>query len=122
LGRWPPVVVVVKALVGWLGRRPDWADDRLGMIYTIVIDIQFLIGLILWFADHPIFVSLRAMGNPLRVSFATPNSDAGSASSGAHWGALARAAWTSRSIRPPSSSTLSFLFIVLISIMRLNIR
>ena len=44
------LVTVVKALVGWLGKQP-WSklDDRLGMIFTITVDIQFLLGLILWF-------------------------------------------------------------------------
>jgi hypothetical protein len=42
------LVVVLKALAGWLGRQ-SWAklDDRLGMIYTAVVDVQFLMGLIL---------------------------------------------------------------------------
>lgn len=44
------LAVIVKALVGWLGKRP-WAklDDQLGMFYTITVDVQFLLGLILWF-------------------------------------------------------------------------
>ena len=61
------VVVVLKALTGWLGRQ-SWTglDDRLGMIYTMVIDIQFLIGLILWFVGPFNFRQLSAaMGNPL---------------------------------------------------------
>lgn len=44
------LAVVIKALIGWLGKRP-WTqlDDRLGMFYTIAVDVQFLLGLILWF-------------------------------------------------------------------------
>ena len=44
------LVTVVKALIGWLGKQP-WSklDDRLGMFFTIAVDIQFLLGLILWF-------------------------------------------------------------------------
>ena len=44
------LLAVGKALIGWLGKQP-WGklDDRLGMSYTITVDIQFLLGLILWF-------------------------------------------------------------------------
>ena len=43
------LITVTKALVGWLGRRPwDKLDDRLGMALTIAIDIQVLIGLLIW--------------------------------------------------------------------------
>ena len=42
-------VVVVKALVGWLGRRPfTQLDSQLGLAYTITVDIQVLLGLLLW--------------------------------------------------------------------------
>ena len=61
------LAVVIKALLGWLGKRP-WTqlDDRLGMIYTIVVDIQFLLGLILWFIGPFNFQQLSvAMSNPL---------------------------------------------------------
>jgi hypothetical protein len=45
------LVTVVKALIGWLGKQP-WTklDDKLGLFFTIAVDIQFLLGLILWFA------------------------------------------------------------------------
>jgi hypothetical protein len=44
------VLAVGKALVGWLGKQPWGAwDDRLGQIYTIAMDVQLLLGLILWF-------------------------------------------------------------------------
>lgn len=61
------VIVILKALLGALGRQ-SWTrlDDRLGMIYMMVIDIQFLIGLILWFVGPFNFRQLSvAMGNPL---------------------------------------------------------
>jgi hypothetical protein len=61
------LVVVIKALIGWLGKRP-WTplDDRLGMVYTLVVDIQFLLGLILWFIGPFNFRQLSsAMSNPL---------------------------------------------------------
>lgn len=44
------LVTIVKALIGWTGKQP-WGklDDQLGMLFTITVDIQFLLGLILWF-------------------------------------------------------------------------
>ncbi len=52
--RWVMLVValvtLLKALAGWLGKQPWTAlDDRLGMFFTIAVDIQALLGLILWF-------------------------------------------------------------------------
>lgn len=53
-GRWvllaAAILVVLKALIGSLGKQP-WRklDDQLGLAYTIVMDIQFLLGLIIWF-------------------------------------------------------------------------
>lgn len=61
------VTVVIKALIGWSGKQP-WSqlDDRLGMVFTMVVDIQFLIGLILWFIGPFNFTQLsRAMSTPL---------------------------------------------------------
>ncbi len=52
--RWVMLVValvtLIKALLGWQGKQP-WTrlDDQLGMFFTIAVDIQFLLGLILWF-------------------------------------------------------------------------
>jgi hypothetical protein len=42
-------LVVVKALIGWLSKQP-WTslDDRLGLAYTVVMDVQFLLGIIAW--------------------------------------------------------------------------
>ncbi len=42
-------ITVIKMLYGWLGRRP-WTrlDDQLGMIFTIAIDIEVLLGLLVW--------------------------------------------------------------------------
>lgn len=55
--RWVVVVVaavaVAKALIGWLGRQPFGSlDDRLGMAYTITLDIQVLLGLILYILER----------------------------------------------------------------------
>ena len=42
-------IVVLKALIGWLGRRPfTRLDDRLGLVFIIVVDVQVLLGLIIW--------------------------------------------------------------------------
>ena len=43
-------IVVVKFLIGWLGKRPYAAIDRtVLMIFTILLDINVLLGLILLF-------------------------------------------------------------------------
>lgn len=53
-GRWvllvAAILVTLKALLGSLGKQP-WRklNDQLGLAYTIVMDIQFLLGLIIWF-------------------------------------------------------------------------
>jgi hypothetical protein len=61
------LVTLVQALAGWLGKRP-WTqlDDRLGMLFTLAIDIQFLLGLILWFVGPWRITNAGAlMGNTL---------------------------------------------------------
>lgn len=56
--RWAVVIVgvfaVIRAIAGASGRRP-WtpSDDRAGLWFTIALDIQFLLGLILYFAVSP---------------------------------------------------------------------
>ena len=49
------VVVVVRAFIGWFGKR-DWSetDRKLGLFTTIAIDIQLLLGLLLYFVFSPI--------------------------------------------------------------------
>jgi uncharacterized membrane protein YozB (DUF420 family) len=49
------ILVVVRAWMGWLGKR-DWTerDRKLGMYYAMGIDIQLLLGLILYFFLSPI--------------------------------------------------------------------
>ena len=49
------VVVVLRALIGWFGKR-EWADlDRkLGVYYTSSIDVQLLLGLILYVFLSPL--------------------------------------------------------------------
>jgi hypothetical protein len=61
--RWLVIVFAVLALVrmfsGWAGRR-IWAhaDDRVGILFTSMLDLQMLLGLILYFFLSPITASL----------------------------------------------------------------
>lgn len=58
LVRWAVVVFGLlaagRALIGWLGRR-GWLplDNRLGLLFTISLDIQVLLGLLLYFVLSP---------------------------------------------------------------------
>lgn len=52
--RWVVIIVailaVVSAWIGWLGRREYRSQDRkLGMFFSIALDIQLLLGVILYF-------------------------------------------------------------------------
>lgn len=46
------LVVIVRMLIGWL-TKGSWGvwDQRLTLITTIAIDIQFLLGLLLWISE-----------------------------------------------------------------------
>jgi hypothetical protein len=59
------IVVVIKALIGWLGKRPfTKLDDQLGMAFTMIVDIQVTLGLILWLFGPTGLRNLSlAMGN-----------------------------------------------------------
>lgn len=49
------VIAAVKALLGWLGSRPwEGLDNRLGLIFTVTMDIQLLLGVLLYFVWSPI--------------------------------------------------------------------
>jgi uncharacterized membrane protein YphA (DoxX/SURF4 family) len=70
------VVVIVQAFVGWLGKR-EWskADNLAGIIYVSVIDLNILLGFILYLFLSPLtrqaFVDFgAAMGNPVLRFFA----------------------------------------------------
>jgi uncharacterized membrane protein YqhA len=57
--RWLVVIAAVaaagKALAGWLGKQPfTKLDDRLGSAFTIVMDVQLLVGLILYVFLSPL--------------------------------------------------------------------
>jgi hypothetical protein len=49
------LVAVVMALRGWLGQRP-WRplDNRVGLIYAVSMDVQVLLGFLLYFIFSPI--------------------------------------------------------------------
>ena len=59
LVRWAIVIVgivaIVRAFMGWRGSRP-WAqlDDRLGLTFASVMDVNLLLGLLLYFVLSPI--------------------------------------------------------------------
>jgi hypothetical protein len=68
LVRWAIVIVgivaIVRAFMGWRGGKP-WAqlDDRLGLAFTSVMDLNLLLGLLLYFVLSPITTgALRDMG------------------------------------------------------------
>ncbi|MCA9933150.1 MAG: hypothetical protein KC415_04470 [Anaerolineales bacterium] len=44
-----------KAMMGWLGKK-EWSDldNQLGLIFTISLDVQLLLGLLLYFVLSPI--------------------------------------------------------------------
>lgn len=77
--RWLVVITAVLALVrmwaGWLGKK-KWtrADDRAGMLFTMMMDLQILVGLILFFFFSPTTLSLlggsASMSSPLVRYFA----------------------------------------------------
>ena len=49
------ILAVVFALIGWFGKK-EWAkrDRLIGLIYTSSIDIQLLLGILLYFVFSPI--------------------------------------------------------------------
>lgn len=70
------LVAVVRAFAGWTGGKP-WtaADARAGRIFSIVFDVQFLVGLILYVALSPISTAAfsdfgAAMGDSVQRFFA----------------------------------------------------
>lgn len=49
------VIAVARAFIGWLGGR-QWQqlDDRLGLGFTTILDINLLLGLLLYFFLSPV--------------------------------------------------------------------
>ena len=62
------VIAVLQALAGWRGTRPWTARDaRIGMIYTISLDVQLLLGLLLFFVLSPITrAAMSSMGSAMQ--------------------------------------------------------
>jgi heme A synthase len=67
------VVVIAKLLLGWLQnhRWSTW-DQRLGLIAIIVIDIQVLLGILVWSLQMPRWSAdpLRGMEHPVTMLLA----------------------------------------------------
>jgi hypothetical protein len=68
LVRWAIVIVgvvaIVRAFMGWRGNKP-WTqlDDRLGLIFTSAMDLNLLLGLLLYFLFSPLTkAALQDMG------------------------------------------------------------
>ena len=49
------LVAIVMAFIGWFGKK-DWrnADDKTGLAYTILMDVNLLLGLLLYIFLSPI--------------------------------------------------------------------
>ena len=49
------VITMVKYLVGWLGKQ-SWSkiDNLLGIVFTSLMDLQLLIGLVIYFFLSPV--------------------------------------------------------------------
>ncbi|HEX6974602.1 MAG TPA: hypothetical protein VF147_09380 [Vicinamibacterales bacterium] len=63
------VIAVLRAIAGASGRRP-WtaADDRAGMLFTMSLDLQVLIGLLLYFVLSPFTTdALKDFGTAMRT-------------------------------------------------------
>ena len=62
IGRWVVlilgIIVVVRGLLGWFGKR-EWStmDRKLGVYFTSSIDVQLLVGLILYVFLSPLTTS-----------------------------------------------------------------
>jgi len=68
------LIAIGRAVSGWVGSKRAWSrsDDRAGLAYTVLLDIQVLLGFLLYFVYSPLTTTgLRdfggAMGNaPVR--------------------------------------------------------
>ena len=64
------VVAVLRAITGWQSRRM-WTriDDRTGLLLTIAVDLQLLLGLLLYFVYSP-YTSLAMddFGNAMKTA------------------------------------------------------
>ena len=82
--RWLVVLAAVAAVglsfYGWLGKK-SWTtlDERIGMLFPMILDIQVLIGILLYFFASPLTLGLLrnfqgAMRNPDVRFFGTEHS------------------------------------------------
>jgi hypothetical protein len=64
------VVVVIRALAGARAKRPwNTSDNRTSRLFGIVLDLQLLIGLLLYFALSPITrAAMQDFGGAMRIS------------------------------------------------------
>ena len=62
------VIAIIQALAGWRRSRPWTAgDNRIGMIYTTSLDVQLLLGLLLFFVLSPITrAAMSSMGSAMQ--------------------------------------------------------
>ena len=64
------VVAVLRAIMGWQSRRM-WTrvDDRTGLMLMIAVDLQLLLGLLLYFVYSPLTaLAMDDFGNAMRSS------------------------------------------------------
>ena len=63
------VLAVLRGLTGWLGRKP-WVPAAAGpgRVFTIAMDVQFLLGLLLYFVLSPVTgAAMEDFGAAMRV-------------------------------------------------------
>jgi hypothetical protein len=72
--RWGVLIVgfyaVIKALIGWQGNKPFTnADNKTGMIFTLFVHLQTLVGLFMYFFTSSITKSaMQDMGGAMKNS------------------------------------------------------
>ena len=59
------LIAIVMAFIGWFGKK-DWrnADDKIGLAYTILMDVNLLLGLLLYIFLSPITKAAFAEETP----------------------------------------------------------
>jgi hypothetical protein len=64
------LLAVVRGIAGWRGQRPWTAsDERAGLWFTMSLDLQMLVGLLLYFALSPITsAALHDFGGAMKNS------------------------------------------------------
>jgi putative copper export protein len=63
------LLAVVRAVAALGGRRWTPADDRSGLLFTVALDLQFLVGIVLYFALSPLTkTAMQNMGAAMQSS------------------------------------------------------